>query len=341
MSHKLNVNLLVTCVGGDLGPELLLQIKQSKNYNYKIIGVDSNIDVNAKYFCDKFYLVPPGKKKKLFIEKIIQIIKLEKINYIIPSADEEAIALSFYKKEVEEIGCKVISDDFDTIKLVSNKLKTYNFLNKYGINKCFFKPVKNYKEVLFHLKENKYNKSWVLKPSNQRGSRNIFYINKKKIHSHGMDGISEADLKNTFKKLKKSTPFILMEKLNKPVFDVDILSWKGKLLKTVQRKRIFSDDPNKGHELVNQKKIYDFCKNIVKIFNLSWLYDFDIMFNKLNEPCLLEINPRKSGSLIISLMAKIHLIDDVINLSQGRPPTKIKIFEKKIFIPFKSMYKVK
>ena len=65
------------------------------------------------------------------------------------------------------------------------------------------------------------------------------------------------------------------------------------------------------------------------------------MFNKLNEPCLLEINPRKSGSLIISLMAKIHLIDDVINLSQGRPPTKIKIFEKKIFIPFKSMYKVK
>ena len=53
MSHKLNVNLLVTCVGGDLGPELLLQIKQSKNYNYKIIGVDSNIDVNAKYFCDK------------------------------------------------------------------------------------------------------------------------------------------------------------------------------------------------------------------------------------------------------------------------------------------------
>ena len=168
MSHKLNVNLLVTCVGGDLGPELLLQIKQSKNYNYKIIGVDSNIDVNAKYFCDKFYLVPPGKKKKLFIEKIIQIIKLEKINYIIPSADEEAIALSFYKKEVEEIGCKVISDDFDTIKLVSNKLKTYNFLNKHGINKCFFKPVKNYKEVLFHLKENKYNKSWVLKPSNQK-----------------------------------------------------------------------------------------------------------------------------------------------------------------------------
>ena len=66
-----------------------------------------------------------------------------------------------------------------------------------------------------------------------------------------------------------------------------------KIIENCSKKRIFSDDPNKGHELVNQK-IYDFCKNIVKIFNLSWLYDFDIMFNKLNEPCLLEINPRKS-----------------------------------------------
>ena len=341
MSHKLNVNLLVTCVGGDLGPELLIKIKQSKNYNYKIFGVDSNIDVIAKYFCDKFYVVPPGQNKKPFVERIIEIIKLEKINYIIPSADEEAIALSFYKKEVEETGCKVILDNYDIIKLVSNKLKTYNFLDKHKINKCFFKPVKNYKEVLFHINENKNNKSWVLKPSNQRGSRNIFYIKKKKIFSHGMDDKTEVDLKEIFKKIKNSTSFILMETLDKPVFDVDILTWKGKLLKTVQRKRIFSDDPNKGHELVNQKKINDFCKNIVKILNLSWLYDFDIMFNKLNEPCLLEINPRKSGSLVISLMAKINLIDDVINLSLGKPPTEVKIFEKKIFIPYKSMYKVK
>ena len=78
MSHKLNVNLLVTCVGGDLGPELLLQIKQSKNYNYKIIGVDSNIDVNAKYFCDKFYLVPPGKKKKTIYRKNYSNYKIGK-----------------------------------------------------------------------------------------------------------------------------------------------------------------------------------------------------------------------------------------------------------------------
>ena len=33
---------------------------------------------------------------------------------------------------------------------------------------------------------------------------------------------------------------------------------------------------------------------------------------------------QEKGSLIISLMAKIHLIDDVINLSQGRPQQKIK-----------------
>ena len=48
--------------------------------------------------------------------------------------------------------------------------------------------------------------------------------------------------------------------------------------------------------------------------DLSYLLDFDIMFDEKNNPKLIEINPRMSGSISESYKKNIFLIDDLINL---------------------------
>jgi len=47
---------------------------------------------------------------------------------------------------------------------------------------------------------------------------------------------------------------------------------------------------------------------------LSYLLDFDIMFDDKKNPKLIEINPRMSGSIAESYKENIFLIDDLIDL---------------------------
>ena len=59
-------------------------------------------------------------------------------------------------------------------------------------------------------------------------------------------------------------------------------------------------------------------KKLIKIFNLSGIYDCDFMYNKNKNPILLELNPRISGSLYASIYAGANFIDDLISLKKNK-----------------------
>ena len=105
-----------------------------------------------------------------------------------------------------------------------------------------------------------------------------------------------------------------MNKLKEPVYDLDMLAWKGKPLRVIPRKRFNSAVPNDGHIIVNDQKLINLGKKIISKFKLSWLYDCDIMYDKNKVPQILEINPRPSGSIVVSICAGIPLLRDLIYL---------------------------
>ena len=107
---------------------------------------------------------------------------------------------------------------------------------------------------------------------------------------------------------------MVTEKLIEPVFDIDIVALKGNLKKIVIRKRKISSNPDSGHVIIKNSKILKYCKNIVKKMRLSYLLDFDIMFDDKRNPKLIEINPRMSGSIAESYKKNIFLIDDLVDL---------------------------
>ena len=118
---------------------------------------------------------------------------------------------------------------------------------------------------------------------------------------------------------------------------IDMGRWT---FRCIQEKELF-DFPNEGHEIVTNKLILKFCKRIAKEFNLSGLYDCDFMFNKKNKPVLLEINPRQSGSIAISLVAGFKLIDDLVQLLLGNKIKKSQKFINKVIIPYQSLKIIK
>ena len=343
LKKSLSLNLLITCVGGDYGPEIILRFKKNKiTKKIKIFGTDINRgdDLVARKFLDKFYQVPRGYKSA-YLKKIDQIVKKNKINLILVTSDEESLALS---KKYQFSDTKIACSKYENLVKISNKIETYKLLEQNKIELPYWLEIKNEKEVMRAIKNfEKKRLEFCIKPAISRGGRDVYVINNKlkKIMSFQNSREKHLNLKD-FKKnyknlLKKKYPLLMMEKLKTPVYDLDILSKNGLLINSVCRRRIHSALPNSGHIIVNNKKLHLLGKKLSKIFNLNFLHDCDLMIDNNNKFKILEINPRPSGSFVVAEAAGFPLIDNIIKIyfndKKFLKPSKV---YKKI-VPYKSL----
>ena len=83
--------------------------------------------------------------------------------------------------------------------------------------------------------------------------------------------------------------------------------------------------PNNGHIVFEDPNFYNFAKKLSKSLLLNGIYDCDLMRDKNNQLKILEINPRQSGSISVSMSAGVKLYDQIFSLVRNK---KIKIFKK-------------
>ena len=82
------IRILITCIGGELVPHLIENIKKSSEYNIFVIGVDSEDPGNSKYCVDKFAVVPDGNDRK-YIKTMLTLSEKYAVDLIFPGSDEE------------------------------------------------------------------------------------------------------------------------------------------------------------------------------------------------------------------------------------------------------------
>lgn len=335
-------NILLTCAGGGLSSYIINFFKyNSKFKDLKIIAIDNRSNIPGKYFADYFEKVPRGDSKN-YITKIKKIIKKYNINLIIPGSDEEALNLSKNILKIKKKNLQIACVNYETLKIISSKIETYKFLGKHGFKLPIWKYANNQSEL---LKEVNFfielKKDFIIKPSSTRGGRNVSVIKFSRENKKLINKSKKKFINKIIRDCSKKFPILLSEKLNEPIYDFDLLAWGGKLIKGVIRKRVNAAEPNDGHTIIKNDKILKQGKKIVKLFNLSWLYDCDFMFDKKGNPVVIEINPRASGSASVSVAAGISLFDDIISLARNKNVKKQKTpFGTKI-IAYKSLKKIK
>ena len=318
-------NILITCIGGGYASQNIKLIKKSKIYkNIKIIGIDINAGNEADFFCDFTYKVPHGSHQN-YIKSVLRIVKKHQIKLIIPCSDEEAVQLSSKLLYFNKIGVNVACTNYNNSVLISSKIKTYTFLNKIGVNTPLWEKANSHKSLIEGVEKLFDSKisDVIIKPSSARGSRDIVHISK---DSQNKDSFFESfSFKNFIKNklyninISKNKYFIISEKLNNPVFDLDFLTWKGELIQTTFRKRIFNELPNRGHQIiVLPNPLKEALKIISKNLNLSWMYDSDWMLDADGNFKIIEINPRMSGSISTSIIAGANYFDNIISLSKKK-----------------------
>ena len=337
--------ILITSIGGGLGTELVNQIKKTTKFkNIVIVGVDMIKQTTSRYFVDKFYQVPPPTKKN-YISKILKIIKKEKINLVIPGSDLEAINLCKKRNHFESKKCFLASVELKTLANFTTKEKTYQSLKKNNLPCAKFDIAKNHLELIKFIR--KFEKQeFVIKPSVSIGgrdisvfrndiSKNLYFNEKKEIHYSN----KKKNLSIIKKKYKGKYPLIISERLFPPTYDIDMLGFKGKLINVVARKRLNPQVPNDGHEIINQKKIQNIGKKIIKNFNLSWLYDCDCMTDKKGKIKIIEINPRMSGSLATAIISGYPIVDNLLRLINKMKLDRSKPHKKVLVMPYKTLHK--
>ena len=118
-----NYRVLITAIGGFLGVKNIENLKKAKPGEIYVVGVDADETCMGSKVCDKFFKVSPGEKKE-YVSEIINIIEKEKINFILPCSDEEAISLAKQKNKINDMGAELLCVDESSIEIISDKLKT-------------------------------------------------------------------------------------------------------------------------------------------------------------------------------------------------------------------------
>jgi carbamoyl-phosphate synthase large subunit len=342
----MRLKILVTSVGGGLAPQFLRYFKKIKKHDIIIYGVDVNKNSISKQFLDFFQKTGRGNTKQFLLD-VKKIVRKNKINIIIPGSDEDALNLSKNRKYIENKITQLASVDYNILKILSNKEKTYKFLNKNNIAAPEFFVVRNKKNLINRIKEI-YTKHQiaVIKPSISRGGRNVFVIKKKYKSSNIVIRNSGREIELGFnfflkKYLHKINffPIIVMEYLKPPCYDFDMVCKDGVLINGITRKRINSSVPNEGHLVEHNEKIFNIGRKVVKALNLTWLYDCDLMIDNKNRPKIIEINPRMSGSASISIEAGVPIIENLINIYLNKKLIRKNIYTKIKIIPSIGLYK--
>jgi predicted ATP-grasp superfamily ATP-dependent carboligase len=338
-------NILITSIGGGLGAELVNRIRLTTKFkNLKIIGTDIRDNTLSNFLLDKFYKIPKTNENG-FLKNFLKIIELNKINLVIPGSDDEALKLCENRREFENEKCFLASIELDLLKKFSNKESTYKMLKKYNLPCADFYVAYDMKTLVNYIKKFKKKKEFVLKPSFSIGGRNVSVFRndiKKKISYNNGKELHYPNSKKYHSLIKKNYnnkfPVIVSERLYSPVYDIDMLSNKGRLINVVVRQRLNPQVPNDGHILINSKKIEAIGKKIIKKFKLSWIYDCDCMTDSNGDIKIIEINPRMSGSLATSLIAGYPIIDNLLRIINNKKPIVKKINKRILVVPYKSLY---
>jgi len=285
-----------------------------KDKRIHILGADADPEATGRYLAKDFVRIPSAADAG-FTDKILSICREKNIHVLLPLVTRELIPLSLRYKEFELAGTKLLVSSTATLEIANDKSRLYEFLQWRGLKVPDFRIVETADQFKAAVYELGYpSKKVCFKPSVSNGSRGFRIVT---------DNFNEADLlfnhkpNNTFIRFEdavrilssESFPQLLVsEYLSGDEYSADCLCNHGKTLLVLPRlrKKMINGITVKG-EFVNQEKIIDYCRQIIKELPLHGNIGLQVKANDEGEFLLLEINPRVQGTISAALGAGVNL----------------------------------
>ncbi len=316
-------NVLLTAVGCPGAGSIIELLKPY----YKLCGVDRDIDAYGFHLIPG-EVVPDASLHGPYLGEIMRIIKTLHMKFVLPMSTNELLPLTSIKQFVKTTyDCTILVSSHDRLEAAIDKGLLYTYFNKFDFIPQFV--VARTPQDLFKLPKQKLwaKTGFFVKPCRSNGSRGLYRIVSdsdaanyrldftNKPMPYGLLSFREFIARLTSQGMDEVGGLLVSEFLEGREWSVDLIS--DVYTVTRIRDEIRSGICTKGH-LDFDKKLIDISQQIVKKLGLQ--FNVNLQFIETNNGFkLLEINPRVSGTIVLSSQV-VNLPRLALLVAAGRLP---------------------
>jgi carbamoyl-phosphate synthase large subunit len=289
------VNVLITAASRRVPLVRAFRNAVEKTGSGRVVTTDINPFSPALYFGHKHHIVPLTTDR-YYIPIIESICDAEDVNLVIPTIDDELPIFGCARARFQQLGIAVAVSSEDTSNVCNDKYETFLFCERNGIKTAATRLADN---VDFgSLRYPVY-----VKPRFGRGSVNVFAVNNEAQLRLFLDYVPDA---------------IVQDQLAGTEFTVDVLSdFNARVLSVVPRERLVirAGVSDKGITRRNAD-IIAFAKDVAERLQLVGAANIQCKYDGQNIS-LIEINPRFSGGIPLTIAAGADFTNWLVQLAAG------------------------
>ena len=273
----------------------IIDLMRQDNAGINIIGSNENEYSVIKNGCDEWYREPVLKDDE-YVEFCLEFCKEHDVHFFLPRRG--MLKISEQKGRFEDIGVKVMMDDYHIVSALNHKERAYELFRENCIGtvpdfyivktvdefkNAYGELLEKYKQVCFKFEKDEGGKSFRLIDNQRKGYAALF---KKQNTRMTLD-----DVLNALSEREVFSPIMIMPFLPDEEVSVDCLNTKAGLI-TLPRIK----GNNKYEILRFDEEIIDICRDFQNKVGLECPYN--IQFKYLDgTPYFLEVNTRMSGGI--------------------------------------------
>jgi len=143
-----DITVLVTASGAPGTAALLRALRQNGERGVRIVGTDMSPQAIGRHFCDRFYVVPPGKDPA-FADALVDVVRRENIDAILPQSSHDLQALADSRDRF--LGTTVLVSPPEAIQTANDKAATYALVQRLGLRAPAWQRVSGARAVRHRL----------------------------------------------------------------------------------------------------------------------------------------------------------------------------------------------
>ena len=322
--------LLVTSAGGTVGPLIIRMISEALPEKTELVAADATVDVSDLPNISKAVHLPMADDP-LYSSALLEVVRENHIDAILPLADEESLLVSKMAAE-GRLPIKYLGMDYAALVVVMDKLICAERLADEGIDVPICLPIKNMDDLEKKLARFGYpEKQVVFKPISARGSRGFRIIDAdtdRLAEFYRRDGQIFIDLemlKAGFAKRPDAVSnYFLMEFLPGASASIDLVAWKGEALGIFPHFRLgnkfrFVDVA----EIRRDTEMEAYCKRVIAALGMHGLCNIELGYRQDGSVSLIEVNGRTSATAYQNKLVGANCFRMLLDADMGR----ISVFE--------------
>jgi carbamoyl-phosphate synthase large subunit len=164
-----DITVLVTASGAPGTAALVRALRMNGERGIRIVGSDMSPQAIGRHFCDRFYVVPPGRDPA-FADAVLDIVRRENVDAVLPQSSFDLLGLSEARERF--MGTTVLVSPPSAIRTANDKAAMYDALERLGLRAPKWRKVTGGRSLALAAQELGYPERAVcFKPVFSSGSR--------------------------------------------------------------------------------------------------------------------------------------------------------------------------